>query len=188
MGPGILHPLRQQTGLLGRQGRLLSGFSPARLQHTAHRGLGHQAVFLGRLEDASQVDQHLGLQGITFLGQRGHDGLDLYGADVPQAVTPDVGKDVLVQDVLDGVETVLPQVGLFVEVVPHLGEVAEGLLAANVHPRIDQDLGLHHLFVQFSLGLGPEVLSGAVRELDRLGKIGVLLFGACLCHMALSFQ
>ena len=79
------------------------------------------------------MDQHLGLEGIALVGQRGHDGLDLHGGNVPQAVSTDERQDVLVQDVLDRVEAVLAQVRLLVEVVPHLSEMAEGFLAANIH-------------------------------------------------------
>ena len=188
VGSGVLYPLHQETGLLGRQGHLLGGLFAARLQHTTHRGFGYKAIFLCRLEDTAQVDQHLGLQGIALVGQGGHDGLDLHRTDVPQTVATNVGQDVLVQNVLDGVEAILPQVGLFIEVVPHLGEVAEGLLTANVHARVHQDLGLQHLFVKLRLGLGPDIFPGAVRELDGFGQVVVFLFRGCFCHLALSFQ
>ena len=133
MGPGVIYPFHQQTGLLGCESHLLGGFTASGLQHTAHGGFRHQSIFLRSLENAAQMDQDLGLEGIALVGQRGHDGLDLHRGDIPQAISTNERQDVLVQDVLDCVETVLAQIGLFVEIVPHLGEMAEGLLTANIH-------------------------------------------------------
>ena len=53
MGPGVIYPFHQQTGLLGRESYLLGGFTASGLQHTAHRGFRHQSVFLRGLEDAA---------------------------------------------------------------------------------------------------------------------------------------
>lgn len=140
VGPGVLYPLHQQMALLGRQGRLFGSFTSTGLQHTAYRGFRHKPVLLRRLENAPQMDQYLGLQGVAFLGQRRHNGLDLHRADVPQAVAADDRQDMLVQDILDRVEAVLTQVGLLVEFVPHLGKVAEGFFTADIHTSVDQNL------------------------------------------------
>ena len=83
----------------------------------------------------------------------------------------------LVEDKLDHVQTALAQVRFLVNIVPHLGEVAKCLLAANIYAGIDQDLCFKDFLVQFFLCLGPEELAGAVRQLDRFGFILVLLIG-----------
>lgn len=57
--PGVLDPLQKPITLLNGQGLLLRSFPASRLQHIAYRGLRHQAVFLGSVEDTPQIDQNL---------------------------------------------------------------------------------------------------------------------------------
>ena len=56
------------------------------------------------------MEQDLGLQGITLVGQRGHDGLDLHGSNVPQAVAAQNGRNLVVQRILDGILTLFTQI------------------------------------------------------------------------------
>lgn len=130
------------------------------------------------VEDAPQAYQDLGLEGVAFVGKARHDRLNLHGCDVPESVTADVGKDVLVQDVLNGVQAVLPEIWFLVKIVPHLGEVSEGLFTANIHAGLDQNLSLQDLFVQLFLRPGPEILTGPIGKLNRFGEvlIGFLRF------------
>lgn len=51
---------------------------------------------MGRVEDAPQIHQHLGLEGIAFVRKPRHDGLNLHGRDVPEAVAANVWENVLV--------------------------------------------------------------------------------------------
>ena len=92
----------------------------------------------------------------------------------------------LVQHILDHVETALPQIRLLVDVIPHLGKMAERFLAADIHAGVDQDLSLQNFFVQFLLRLTPQILAGAVGQLDRFGFV-LILFLCCLSHKAFSF-
>lgn len=55
---------------------------------------------MGRVEDAPQIHQHLGLEGIAFVRKHRYDGLNLHGRDVPEAAAANVWENVLVQDVL----------------------------------------------------------------------------------------
>ena len=138
--PSVFDPLQKQIALLRRQGLLLRGFPSSGLQHIAYRGLCHQAVFLGGVEDAPQIDQNLGLHGIALVGKAGHDGLNLHGCDIPEPVVTNRGKNVLVQRVANGNQAVFPEVGFLIKIIPHLSKVAEGFLAANVHAGLDQNL------------------------------------------------
>ena len=144
---------------------------------------------MGRIEDAPQVHQYLGLEGIAFAGKPRHNGLNLHRGNIPKTVAADIWEDVLIQNILDGVQAVLPEIGFFVEVVPHLRKAGEGFFAANIHTGIDENLRLHYLFVQFCLGLGPEKFPAAIRHLNRLGEVLIdfLRLGLFLCHKAFSF-
>ena len=171
-----LTALQEDLSFRHRQCYLLLCCFSGRLQHTAHRRPGNQAIFIGRIEDAPQTHQDFGLEGVAFAGKTRHDRLNLHGCDVPEAVTTDVGKDVLVQNIFDRVQAILTEIRLLVKIVPHLGEVSEGFLAANVHARLNQDLGLQNLFIQFFLGLGAKIFTGPIGELNCFGKV---LIGFC---------
>ena len=185
LGARVLDAPEQLFALLRRQRGLFLRLLAAGPEHAAHRRAHDQPVLLRDFEDAAQVDEHLGLQAGALFREAGHDRLDLHGRDVLQAVVAEHGQDVLVEDVADHLEALLAQVRLLVDVVPHLREVAEGLLAAYVHAGAREDPDLHDLVVQLLLRLGVKVLPFAVRQQKGLAFITVFL----LFHgLAFSFR
>lgn len=63
----------------------------------------------------------------------------------------------MIENILDGVLALFPEIGFFIDVISHLCEMAKGLLIANIHTGLDQDLSLQNFFIQFFLRFCPNI-------------------------------
>ena len=160
---------------------------PASFQHTAHRRFGNKTVFHGHGEDAPQVDQDLRLQGVAFARKTRHKCLNLHGADVLKPVIAEQRQNLMVEYIPNRILVLFTEIGLFVDIEPHLHKMAEGFLAANVHSGLDHNLNLQDFLVQFLPCLSPNVLPCPVRQEDGSCEIGILLFGFG-SHLAFSLS